>query len=71
MTTPRIRVRARLLEALKVGGERSRNVVVGIVGGEENYQRIVVPMLAAGEIVMRRARGGRIGLPISKRLAGG
>lgn len=55
-------IRARLLEALRIGGDRSRNVVVGIVGGEENYRRIVEPMLAAGELKMRRARGGRIGV---------
>lgn len=56
-------IRQRLLEALSTGGPRSRNVVVGIVGGEAWYARVVEPMLAAGEIVMRGGRGGRIGLP--------
>lgn len=59
--------RSALLEALKIGGERSRNVVVGIVGGEENYKAIVEPMIAAGEIVMHRGRGGRIRLPRARR----
>jgi hypothetical protein len=57
-----LRIRAKLLEALRTGGERSRRMVVNIVGGEENFERIVRPMLAAGELYTRRCRGGRIGV---------
>lgn len=57
-----VAIRKRLIEALREGGARSRNVVIGIVGGLDAYNRIVRPMLDAGELVMKRARGGRISL---------
>lgn len=57
-----LETRRKLIDALKEGGPRSRNVVIGIVGGLDAYNRIVRPMLAAGELVMKRARGGRIHL---------
>lgn len=57
-----VSTRLRLIGALREGGPRSRNVVIGIVGGLDAYNRIVRPMLAAGELVMKRARGGRIHL---------
>lgn len=58
-------IRAKLLRLLskEYGGERSVRMVKIMAGGEEAFARVVRPMLKAGELVMRRCQGGRIGLP--------
>lgn len=58
-----LEARRRLLSALETGGPRNRNVVQAIIGGAHMWDRVVKPMLAAGEIKVARGRGGRFGLP--------
>lgn len=65
-------VRAKLLRLLSpsYGGERSTRMVKIMAGGEEAFDRVVKPMLKAGELVARRCQGERIGLPAKRRQRG-
>jgi hypothetical protein len=48
----------RVLEILRIGGERKHAILSAIVGGEEVFKPVVARLLRAGSIVQRRRQGG-------------